>query len=161
MTRDIEVVTNTREIGVRLRFTFLLAATAVLASIAILAAPASAQGTSTGTIAGTLESSSAADPLPYVVDLQLSLLTTGFSFVGVADIDDAGNYSVDVEPGTYNLSTFVPGFFSALETVTVVQGQTVTVDFEIDRNPTSTAVCLLYTSPSPRDKRQSRMPSSA
>ena len=30
----------------------------------------------------------------------------------------------------------------------------------LDRN-TSTGTCLLYTSPSPRDKRQSRMPSSA
>ena len=30
-----------------------------------------------------------------------------------------------------------------------------------NRKPTRTEICLLYTSPSPRDKRQSRMPSSA
>ena len=29
------------------------------------------------------------------------------------------------------------------------------------RDPHSNDICLLYTSPSPRDKRQSRMPSSA
>ena len=32
---------------------------------------------------------------------------------------------------------------------------------EVDRFPTEISGCLLYTSPSPRDKRQSRMPSSA
>ena len=33
--------------------------------------------------------------------------------------------------------------------------------FFIEANPTVFESCLLYTSPSPRDKRQSRMPSSA
>ena len=36
-------------------------------------------------------------------------------------------------------------------------GGEITVPRDNDKNP----VCLLYTSPSPRDKRQSRMPSSA
>ena len=34
------------------------------------------------------------------------------------------------------------------------------IEFDVERNALS-IVCLLYTSPSPRDKRQSRMPSSA
>ena len=33
--------------------------------------------------------------------------------------------------------------------------------FSVDNSTPSTTSCLLYTSPSPRDKRQSRMPSSA
>ena len=32
---------------------------------------------------------------------------------------------------------------------------------EVERSELDTEICLLYTSPSPRDKRQSRMPSSA
>ena len=35
------------------------------------------------------------------------------------------------------------------------------LDLKIDGIITSNTTCLLYTSPSPRDKRQSRMPSSA
>ena len=34
-------------------------------------------------------------------------------------------------------------------------------DFELQHNMRNSNSCLLYTSPSPRDKRQSRMPSSA
>ena len=36
-----------------------------------------------------------------------------------------------------------------------------TVDHEVGIDNTYVNTCLLYTSPSPRDKRQSRMPSSA
>ena len=36
-----------------------------------------------------------------------------------------------------------------------------TLAAQIDLMPDMFAACLLYTSPSPRDKRQSRMPSSA
>ena len=35
------------------------------------------------------------------------------------------------------------------------------LEFIVRRSATKADICLLYTSPSPRDKRQSRMPSSA
>ena len=35
------------------------------------------------------------------------------------------------------------------------------IDLGVDYSNTHSCYCLLYTSPSPRDKRQSRMPSSA
>ena len=42
-----------------------------------------------------------------------------------------------------------------------VYGDTSVAWYENDGNADPTWTCLLYTSPSPRDKRQSRMPSSA
>ena len=35
------------------------------------------------------------------------------------------------------------------------------LDFSSEKSPISVQICLLYTSPSPRDQRGSRMPSSA
>ena len=44
------------------------------------------------------------------------------------------------------LTKFVEGFYSI---------------FDVDRRETHILICLLYTSPSPRDRQKSRMPSSA
>ena len=44
--------------------------------------------------------------------------------------------------------------------LTVASDDSSTVNFQTANNDVSD-ICLLYTSPSPRDKRQSRMPSSA
>ena len=71
---------------------------------------------------------------------------------------------------TMTLAMLVIGFAStanAHQWTLVVNGKSMKVDAKIiDVNATKVLLenekgCLLYTSPSPRDKRQSRMPSSA
>ena len=57
---------------------------------------------------------------------------------------------------TYDL--FSPWSFVILAIAVLATPQAICTSFEF---PDRDTVCLLYTSPSPRDKRQSRMPSSA
>ena len=57
-----------------------------------------------------------------------------------------------------------PGIFFVIpiiDKMVKVDLRTITLDVPTQEAITSDNVCLLYTSPSPRDKRQSRMPSSA
>ena len=58
------------------------------------------------------------------------------------------------------------GDFKDVEIIEVLvkEGQTINKNHSLitlESDKSSVEVCLLYTSPSPRDKRQSRMPSSA
>ena len=97
------------------------------------------------------EANSVKTPTPVIdVPQSLSIVTdeqiTEQGFTSVADI-------IDYTPGA-NTSQG-EGHRDAV----VFRGVRSTADFYIDGNRDD--VCLLYTSPSPRDKRQSRMPSSA
>ena len=81
-------------------------------------------------------------------------------------ITDAGNTDVDIEFGFKYLL-----FGMMMGSVNWIAGQALSINKETILKLTSftpladseveTSHCLLYTSPSPRDKRQSRMPSSA
>ena len=51
--------------------------------------------------------------------------------------------------------------FCYLEQLVSVEGQEYALLTPVDTPVSLFKICLLYTSPSPRDKRQSRMPSSA
>ena len=73
----------------------------------------------------------------------------------VAVGDEVGEYEPLCEVITDKVTAEVPSTVSGKVTELIVnEGETVSVDAVICN-------CLLYTSPSPRDKRQSRMPSSA
>ena len=69
----------------------------------------------------------------------------------------------DVPPGDY----YVQALLHVYETFNLETGHTVKLPMDNgegqqwNRSPGNLYSCLLYTSPSPRDKRQSRMPSSA
>ena len=56
---------------------------------------------------------------------------------------------------TYDLRNLLPGETVDQDALDELETQLLLSDVGVD------ATCLLYTSPSPRDKRQSRMPSSA
>ena len=73
-----------------------------------------------------------------------------------ADGDDL-TFSVSVSDPTF-IQTLIPSGNRSLE-LNVADFGTMTIELFEQRAPRTT--CLLYTSPSPRDKRQSRMPSSA
>ena len=82
----------------------------------------------------------------YVVvnDLGASKYSSGMRVIGkVVEIDDKGNYAIieSLPKHRYEITDFN--------------------DFELWSKQIEDKTCLLYTSPSPRDKRQSRMPSSA
>ena len=62
------------------------------------------------------------------------------------------------------VSVFDLGFtmgVSVTEQIRTYRRQTPLIERHLDRLFGGLKICLLYTSPSPRDKRQSRMPSSA
>ena len=76
--------------------------------------------------------------------IEITLLDTNGNVIATTTTDANGSYVFDqLLPGDYIVS------FTPPESLPVSSG------------PTDTNDCLLYTSPSPRDKRQSRMPSSA
>ena len=63
--------------------------------------------------------------------------------------------TVTLEPGLWSLSNF-----GEVLVATIANGKTFTWNAGA-ANPTGVRACLLYTSPSPRDRTRSRMPSSA
>ena len=67
----------------------------------------------------------------------------GVEFNNIAGVEDADQFDMDSEPGN-DPDTDDDGMIGSE-----------------DDNPNDTGICLLYTSPSPRDQRGSRMPSSA
>ena len=85
---------------------------------------------------------------------------TGFMIAGF--IFFSGNLISSGELGVNNFFSFLAAMMLAyqpvksLATVNVIFGQGISAGKRI-----LPIICLLYTSPSPRDKRQSRMPSSA
>ena len=70
-------------------------------------------------------------------------------------------YQDDDNDGFCNLIDQCPNFDDALIGTACDDGDICTIGETYDANCGCTGGCLLYTSPSPRDKRQSRMPSSA
>ena len=83
--------------------------------------------------------------------------TTGGTFSAPTGLDiDTANGEIDPSgstAGTYTVTYTTPGACSGMATTSV------TIDPQ--ETATITYACLLYTSPSPRDQRGSRMPSSA
>ena len=73
------------------------------------------------------------------------ILISSFSYLSLADSEN----SVLVKGG----NVFLPDQGFVKKDLFIEEGKIVSIEDQID--------CLLYTSPSPRDKRQSRMPSSA
>jgi len=45
--------------------------------------------------------------------------------------DASGNYELEVEPGTYTVTVSLAGYGSSKTDVTVIAGETITVDFEL------------------------------
>ena len=84
---------------------------------------------------------------PYVIKPINEGSSIGINFVHNQGDDRILDYPYD---GNVMLEEFIPG-----------RELTVTVFDDIPLTVTEIITCLLYTSPSPRDKRQSRMPSSA
>ena len=83
-----------------------------------------------------------------------------------AAADASGFYIIlNIAPGKYSLTAQMIGFKGITKTdVTVNSDRTTKVNFELDEEAIGmeeVRVCLLYTSPSPRDGLLSRMPSSA
>ena len=83
----------------------------------------------------------------------------------IVEVTDAPSYAPTLPRPTYAPTTPAPSF-----TYTMQAGQcydkvwlehTQPYDPRCEENCARIEICLLYTSPSPRDKRQSRMPSSA
>ena len=131
------------------------------ASIVITSAPT--HGTVSVNANGTVSyqhdgSETAADSFSYTVKDAQGLVSApvnvSVSVTGVNDLPvvDTGSANFDVATGAYSHSTTED---------TPVSGQVVASD--ADGNPLSytAGTCLLYTSPSPRDRTRSRMPSSA
>ena len=76
------------------------------------------------------------------------LLTGNFTLIQSLDYERQNKYSFIIT------ATFTDG--------TVAQADVEVIVEDVNDNcPRFNSTCLLYTSPSPRDKRQSRMPSSA
>ena len=80
----------------------------------------------------------------------------GFTALEVLDVSDNGLRSLNVTQNTALTSLTV--FGNGLTALDVTQNPALTT-LRVFENELQS--CLLYTSPSPRDKRQSRMPSSA
>ena len=86
--------------------------------------------------------------------------TVGTSLTGSygnLTLNSDGSYSYELDANNTDLQTISTGEYlyeTFTYTITDEAGQTSTAQITI-------RICLLYTSPSPRDKRQSRMPSSA
>ena len=76
-----------------------------------------------------------------------------------ATTDSDGKFNIDdIEDGKYKISISFIGFDDYRGNVSIESGKTYKVDAVLEIQP---IVCLLYTSPSPRDGLLSRMPSSA
>ena len=81
----------------------------------------------------------------------------GMPEIGLTIGDKQPNESIVLTSSSDKITFSLRGQLTKIsETQTDVQ-----LKFEGDFNPMMAMICLLYTSPSPRDKRQSRMPSSA
>ena len=78
--------------------------------------------------------------------------------VDESDTTDSDNTSDNIEAVTARKVEPPTGFAGAIEPVITPSGSDPFSKFQLDD---ALYTCLLYTSPSPRDKRQSRMPSSA
>ena len=91
----------------------------------------------------------------FMVAILVGLLVVAFAVWGVNDVFTAraGNAVITVGDAEITSSEFEQAFERELQTQNRDNNSSVT-------NQQAYA-CLLYTSPSPRDKRQSRMPSSA
>ena len=79
--------------------------------------------------------------------VELSVSATNSNLVTNPDIDYCSN-------------VFVNGGVGEL-TITGVNAPWTSIQYRLEGGDTYTDICLLYTSPSPRDQRGSRMPSSA
>ena len=83
------------------------------------------------------------------------------------DVHDVGDYKIDghwrlLEPGM--VTTIEPGIYISPSDTSVPKkwrGIGIRIEDDILVTKTGYKVCLLYTSPSPRDRTRSRMPSSA
>ena len=86
-------------------------------------------------------------------DVKVALVEAGIIGMTVSEVRGFGRQKGQVE--RYRGSEFTVEFLQKLKIEVVVE------DDRVEEVVKSIADCLLYTSPSPRDKRQSRMPSSA
>ena len=98
----------------------------------------------------------AADPLDELVPLQRNNDGQVITQYFMEDVESMGLLKMDFL-GLKNLTMID----KTLELVAETFGERIDPDKLPSEDPDTFALCLLYTSPSPRDKRQSRMPSSA
>ena len=92
-----------------------------------------------------------------------------FSLIQRTPLDRAsGDFSLDFSPGRIMYDNFIKAFspyeFNPFNYNPLLELMKTEIDFDRVRECSAIKLficCLLYTSPSPRDKRQSRMPSSA
>ena len=85
-----------------------------------------------------------------------------FEYVAVPAVYENYTDTVVVQEASTELVTIPPVFETVTDTVVVQEASTELVTIPATYETVSeTVVCLLYTSPSPRDRQKSRMPSSA
>ena len=95
--------------------------------------------------------SKASNPLP--LTLKIGDITNDVSI----SKDSHNTFTAEINGQTLQVQTlWQPG-----QTITSVEANEERLDFKVYLTTGRVTLCLLYTSPSPRDKRQSRMPSSA
>ena len=124
------------------------------------------QGIVTSTVEPVLQTSAGGRPLqgPLLIEASDGLLWAGGRFEGPFRLqrDAYGSWTlVEQEPVERYLEGVVPHEIGAGSQMAALQAQTVLARTWALANSHRFSICLLYTSPSPRDKRQSRMPSSA
>ena len=73
----------------------------------------------------------------------------------------SGHYYVELTPGTWILNYTLSATEQLWEEIEVIANSDFTDTFSFYTSQTVNGTCLLYTSPSPRDRTRSRMPSSA
>ena len=115
----------------------------VPAAIVLAPTAADAQTATTGVVTGAVVDNVTKRPLPDVV-----VEVSGSTGEQVVVTDSSGGYRVpNLAPGSYTVRVSNDGYKPSGTSVTLNANQTIR--------------CLLYTSPSPRDRTRSRMPSSA
>ena len=94
--------------------------------------------------------------IPVALALSLALAASAFTNTKVAHIKDSKKEHRNPDLVGYTSTAETPDFHFRRLGTTSAATEFAQVSVKLDLNN-----CLLYTSPSPRDKRQSRMPSSA
>ena len=126
----------------------------------VLASNAWAQGIPTGLLNGRVTDETGA-PLPGVSVSITSPALQG-SRATVSNVNGDFNFP-NLPPGDYSVKFALSGFQPVTKSIKVSSGQQVAANAKLSLAGVATevSVCLLYTSPSPRDRQKSRMPSSA
>ena len=133
----------------------------VLPALIIMASPRSGWAQASAAISGTVEDASAGR----VGGATITVKSLETGAVRTTTTTAGGDFSIVALPlGLQEVKVEKAGFKSEVRTgVNLQVGQDAVVNFQLELGEIvqQVNVCLLYTSPSPRDRTRSRMPSSA